>query len=102
MDEIKSVIQELPQQDIIILKTLYNPEVAKSQLSEDWQRVSNLLEWLSAEEQQEAVNVEAAEPEVQPEPEQPEAELAPEAEWQSEPNIPEWTTNVWSLEDYLI
>lgn len=102
MDEIKSVIQELPKEDILILKTLYNPEVAKGQLSEDWQRVSNLLEWLSAEEQQEAVNVEAAEPEVQPEPEQPDSQLAPEAEWQSESNIPEWTTNVWSLEDYLI
>jgi len=102
MDEIKSVIQELPKEDILILKTLYNPEVAKGQLSEDWQRVSNLLEWLSAEEQQEAVNVEAAEPEVQPEPEQSDSQLAPEAEWQSESNIPEWTTNVWSLEDYLI
>ena len=102
MDEIKSVIQELPKEDILILKTLYNPEVAKGQLSEDWQRVSNLLEWLSAEEQQEAVNVEVAEPEVQPEPEQPDSQLVPEAEWQSESNIPEWTTNVWSLEDYLI
>jgi hypothetical protein len=35
MDEIKSVIQELPKEDILILKTLYNPEVAKGQLSED-------------------------------------------------------------------
>lgn len=59
MDEIKSVISELPSQDIAILKTLYNPEIAKSQLSQNWQRLIPILDWLSVEEQQSAVDVSA-------------------------------------------
>jgi len=61
MDEIKSVIWQLPPQDIAILKTLYNPEVAKWELSQNWQRLIAILDWLSTEEQQDAVNVTAEE-----------------------------------------
>lgn len=67
MDEIKSVIWQLPPQDIAILKTLYNPEVAKWELSQNWQRLIAILDWLSTEEQQDAVNVTAEE---LPQPEQ--------------------------------
>jgi hypothetical protein len=35
MDEIKSVISQLPPQDIAILKTIYNPEMARQELSEN-------------------------------------------------------------------
>jgi hypothetical protein len=35
MDEIKSVISQLPPQDIAILKTLYNPETAKAELTQN-------------------------------------------------------------------
>ena len=61
MDEIKSVIWQLPPQDIAILKTLYNPEVARQELTENGQRMIAILDWLSTEEQQDAVNVVPAE-----------------------------------------
>jgi len=35
MDEIKNVIQDLPPQDVAILKTLYNPEAARSELTDN-------------------------------------------------------------------
>ena len=38
MDEIKSVIQDLPAEDIMILKAIYNPDVARAEMSEEWQR----------------------------------------------------------------
>lgn len=61
MDEIKSVIWQLPPQDIAILKTLYNPDMARQELSDNWQRLIAILDWLSIEEQQDAVNVTAQE-----------------------------------------
>lgn len=61
MDEIKSVISQLPPQDIAILKTIYNPEMARQELSENWQRMIPILDWLSVEEQQDAVDVVAQE-----------------------------------------
>lgn len=57
MDEIKNVLQELPPQDVAILKTLYNPEVAKQELTENGQRMIAILDWLSIEEQQDVVNI---------------------------------------------
>ena len=78
MDEIKSVIAELPPQDIAILKTLYNPEMARQELTDNWQRLIAILDWLSPEEQQEAVNVEATAPQTEPEvPAEPVLPLAP-------------------------
>jgi hypothetical protein len=44
MDEIKNVLQELPPQDVAILKTLYNPEVAKQELTENGQRMIAILD----------------------------------------------------------
>ena len=106
MDEIKSVIQDLPAEDIMILKAIYNPDVARAEMSEEWQRVSALLDWLTPEEQQEAVNVEPAEalePEVDnPTPETWEAPVEEMAQEAVEQQLPEWTTSAWSLEDYLI
>ena len=104
MDEIKSVIAELPPQDIAILKTLYNPEMARQELTDNWQRLIAILDWLSPEEQQEAVNVEAAAPQIEPEipaePEVPAEESAP-VEWEmpSEEPAPNPAGN---LEDFLI
>lgn len=103
MDELKSVIQDLPNEDIMILKAIYNPDLAKSALSSEWQRVWAILDQMTPEEQQEAVNVEPIneqkpEPDVNENPEVPPTELAPEWEQQ----LPEWTTSAWSLEDYLI
>lgn len=107
MDEIKSVISQLPPQDIAILKTLYNPEVARWELTDNGQRMIAILDWLSAEEQQEAVNVEASElpaeesgdvnVEVNNEtvaPEAPAEEMTPAAEESVNP--------AWNFEDYLI
>ena len=106
MDEIKSVISQLQPQDIAILKTLYNPEAARQDLSDNAQRMVAILDWLSPEEQQEAVNVEAqtpevSKPEVAPEEEMPAEESAvsaemPEEEQQQMPNP------AWNLEDFLI
>lgn len=106
MDEIKSVISQLPQQDIIILKTIYNPEIAKQDLTGNWQRMIAILDGLSPEEQQEAVNVIIqAEPESEPEletsaePEQQVEEMAVEAEmpqWEQMPNP------AGNIEDFLI
>ena len=101
MDEIKSVISQLPQQDIIILKTIYNPEVARQELTDNWQRLIAILDWLSPEEQQEAVNVEiASEPEVpaEPETESPVEEQAPVEEASAEEPI----NPAGNFEDYLI
>jgi hypothetical protein len=44
MDEIKSVISQLSAQDIAILKTMYNPEAARSDLSDNAQRVVAILD----------------------------------------------------------
>jgi hypothetical protein len=44
MDEIKSVISQLPPQDIAILKTLYSPEMAKQDLSSNAQRMIAILD----------------------------------------------------------
>ena len=43
-DEIKSVISQLPPQDIAILKTLYNPEVARQELTDNGQRMIAILD----------------------------------------------------------
>ena len=105
MDEIKSVISQLPMQDIAILKTLYNPEAARQDLSDNAQRMVAILDWLSPEEQQEAVSVEPQTPEV------PEPEVAPEEEMPAEesavsaemPEKEEQMPNpAWNLEDFLI
>lgn len=102
MDEIKSVISELPSQDIAILKTLYNPEVAKSQLSQNWQRLIPILDWLSAEEQQAAVDI-AASVEM-PQEEAPMQEAAPAQEMPAEemPVEEEKPNPAGNLEDFLI
>jgi hypothetical protein len=44
MDEIKSVISQLQPQDIAILKTLYNPEAARQDLSDNAQRMVAILD----------------------------------------------------------
>lgn len=105
MDEIKSVISQLQPQDIAILKTLYNPEAARQDLSDNAQRMVAILDWLSPEEQQEAVSVEpqtpeVSEPEVAPEEEMPSEESAVSAEMpEEEEQMPNPAGN---LEDFLI
>lgn len=103
MDEIKNVIQDLPANDIMILKAIYNPDAAKAEMSAEWQRLVSILDWLTPEEQQEAVNVEPAEM-IEPEPENPspETEQSPADELPQWQQLPEGTSSVWSLEDYLI
>ena len=101
MDEIKSVISQLPEQDIIILKTIYNPDVARQELSDNWQRMISILDWLTPEEQQDVVNVTAEdlpqEEQVEPQPEQ-EVQQQEQIEWWEEP-MPNPAGN---LEDFLI
>lgn len=106
MDEIKSVISQLQPQDIAILKTLYNPEAARQDLSDNAQRMVAILDWLSPEEQQEAVNVEAqipevSEPEVAPEEEMPAEESAVSAEMPEE-DQQQMPNPAGNLEDFLI
>ena len=60
MDEIKSIISELPPTDIATLKAIYNPDAARSELTDEGQRLIPLIDGLSPDEQAEAVNVEAA------------------------------------------
>lgn len=60
MDEIKSIISELPPTDIATLKAIYNPDVAKAELTQEGQRLIPLIDGLSPDEQMEAVNVEPA------------------------------------------
>lgn len=101
MDEIKSVISELPSQDIAILKTLYNPEIAKWELSQNWQRLIPILEWLSPEEQQAAVDIAIAnemQQEEAPIEEAPAQEMP--AEWM--PVEEEKPNPAGNLEDFLI
>ena len=104
MDEIKSVISQLPPQDIAILKTLYNQEMARQDLSENWQRMIAILDWLSPEEQQDAVDVEPSVPETEPEvptePETPAEESAP-VEWEMPAEEPA-PNPAGNLEDFLI
>lgn len=57
MDEIKNVLQQLPPQDIAILQTIYNPELARQKLTDNGQRMVAILDGLSVEEQQDAVDV---------------------------------------------
>lgn len=108
MDEIKSVISQLPPQDIAILKTLYNPETAKAELTQNWQRMIAILDWLSTEEQQSAVDVAAAE---LPQPEQwdvnvevseTNVEEAPTEPWVWWPAEEERPNPAGNLEDFLI
>lgn len=103
MDEIKSVISQLSAQDIAILKTMYNPEAARSDLSDNAQRVVAILDWLTPEEQQEAVDVNAAPVEPEPEPETP-SEPEPEApaEWEMPAQEEQMPNPAWNLEDFLI
>lgn len=103
MDEIKSVISQLSEQDIAILKTMYNPEAARSDLSDNAQRVVAILDWLTPEEQQEAVDVSAAPVEPEPEPEAP-AEPEPEApvEWEMPAQEEQMPNPAGNLEDFLI
>lgn len=106
MDEIKSVIWQLPAQDIAILKTMYNPEAARSDLSNNAQRVVAILDWLTPEEQQEAVDVEiqsqpVEEPEVPAEPEAPVEESAP-VEWEMPAQEEQMPNPAGNLEDFLI
>ena len=105
MDEIKSVISQLQPQDIAILKTLYNPEAARQDLSDNAQRMVAILDWLSPEEQQEAVSVEpqtpeVSEPEVTPEEEMPAEESAVSAEMPAEEE--QMPNPAGNLEDFLI
>ncbi len=107
MDEIKSVISQLSAQDIAILKTMYNPEAARSDLSDNAQRVVAILDWLTPEEQQEAVDVSAApvesepEPEAPAEPETPAEESAP-VEWEMPAQEEQIPNPAGNLEDFLI
>lgn len=104
MDEIKSVIWQLPAQDIAILKTMYNPEAARADLSDNGQRVVAILDWLTPEEQQDAVNVEISTT-VEPEPE-PEAPSEPESEapveWETPAQEEQMPNPAGNLEDFLI
>ena len=108
MDEIKSVISQLPPQDIAILKTLYNPDTAKAELTQNWQRMIAILDWLSTEEQQSAVDVAAAE---LPQPEQwdvnvevseTNVEETPAEPWVWWPAEEERPNPAGNLEDFLI
>ena len=106
MDEIKSVISQLSPQDIAILKTIYNPEAARSDLSDNAQRVVAILDWLTPEEQQEAVDVEiqsqpVEEPEAPVEPETPAEESAP-VEWEMPAQEEQVPNPAGNLEDFLI
>ncbi len=107
MDEIKSVISQLSAQDIAILKTMYNPEAARSDLSDNAQRIVAILDWLTPEEQQEAVDVSAApvepepEPEAPTEPETPAEESAP-VEWEMPAQEEQMPNPAGNLEDFLI
>ena len=106
MDEIKSVISQLSQQDIAILKTIYNPEAARSDLSDNAQRVVAILDWLTPEEQQEAVDVEiqsqpVEEPEAPVEPETPAEESSP-VEWEMPAQEEQMSNPAGNLEDFLI
>lgn len=104
MDEIKSVIWQLPAQDIAILKTMYNPEAARADLSDNGQRIVAILDWLTPEEQQDAVNVEISTT-VEPEPE-PEAPSEPESEapveWEMPAQEEQMPNPAGNLEDFLI
>lgn len=101
MDEIKSIISQLPSQDIIILKTIYNPDVARQELSDNGQRMISILDWLTPEEQQDVVNVTAEdlpqEEQVEPQPKQ-EVQPQEQVEWWEEA-MPNPAGN---LEDFLI
>lgn len=109
MDEIKSVISQLPPQDIAILKTIYNPEMARQELSDNGQRMIAILDWLSIEEQQEAVDVTAAE---MPNPEWGDVNVEvseTNVEAPAEESEPVWwpaeeenINPAWNLEDFLI
>ena len=106
MDEIKSVISQLSAQDIAILKTIYNPEAARSDLSDNAQRVVAILDWLTPEEQQEAVDVEiqsqpVEEQEAPVEPETPAEESAP-VEWKMPTEEEQMPNPAGNLEDFLI
>ena len=104
MDEIKSVIWQLPAQDIAILKTMYNPEAARADLSDNGQRIVAILDWLTPEEQQDAVNVEISTTvEPEPEPETP-SEPEPEApvEWEMPAQEEQMPNPAGNLEDFLI
>ena len=109
MDEIKSVIWQLPPQDIAILKTLYNPQIAKQDLTDNWQRMIAILDWLSTEEQQDVVNVEAQELpqqeswDVNVEVSETNVEQTP-VEWSEEmiPSDEEKVNPAWNFEDFLI
>lgn len=107
MDEIKSVISQLSPQDIAILKTMYNPEAAKADLSDNAQRVVAILDWLTPEEQQEAVNVEVQtppveEPEVPAEPEASVTEPQAPVEWEMPAQEEQMPNPAGNLEDFLI
>lgn len=110
MDEIKSIISQLPPEDIAILQALYAPDMARTNLTSEAQRMIPIIDWLSDEEKAEVVNV----------------EVAPldwgEWEWASETNIEIWMdmwapmdmpedwaleeeeekNSLWDLSDYLI
>lgn len=60
MDEIKSIVSELPPTDIATLKAIYNPDAARAELTQEGQRLIPLIDGLSPDEQMEAVNVESA------------------------------------------
>lgn len=106
MDEIKSVISQLPPQDIAILKAIYNPESAKADLTDNAQRMIAILDWLSIEEQQEAVDV-AAEELPQPEEWDLNVEVNETSiEWEAPVDMDieeeEKINPAWNLEDFLI
>lgn len=106
MDEIKSVIWQLPTQDIAILKTMYNPEAARADLSDNGQRIVAILDWLTPEEQQDAVDVEiqsqpVEEPEAPAEPETTAEESAP-VEWEMPAQEEQMPNPAGNLEDFLI
>ena len=107
MDEIKSVISQLPPQDIAILKTLYNPEMAKQDLTENALRMIAILDWLNTQEQQDAVSVAASELPTQEQwdvnVEVSETNITPEAPVEDISTAEEEQINpAGNLEDFLI
>lgn len=107
MDEIKNVISQLSAQDIAILKTMYNPEAARSDLSDNAQRIVVILDWLTPEEQQEAVDVSAVPVEPEPETEAPtesetQVEESAPVEWEMPAQEEQMPNPAGNLEDFLI
>ena len=110
MDEIKSIISELPPTDIATLKAIYNPDAARSELTDEGQRLIPLIDGLSPDEQAEAVNVESV-PIAGPAPEGGDVSVdvammegapAPDMGGEIPEEDEEEKMAAWNFEDFLI